>query len=146
MTFTVGVVFGEPNLPFSGVTHPNIISNSQINTDTTALVEGNFLSPVFEVRITNVGAVAELIIFDVDDVLMGCIRTDADTLLHDFVGLISDTSIYRMEYDFVSVISFGADDLLFTQITEPVQEPATMLLFDTGLAGLAGSRLRRKKK
>jgi len=28
----------------------------------------------------------------------------------------------------------------------PVPEPATMLLFGTGIAGLAGSRLRRRKK
>ena len=30
--------------------------------------------------------------------------------------------------------------------TDPIPEPATMLLFGTGIAGLAGSRLRRKKK
>jgi len=29
---------------------------------------------------------------------------------------------------------------------EPVPEPATMLLFGTGIAGLAGTRIRRKKK
>ena len=31
-------------------------------------------------------------------------------------------------------------------VVDPVPEPATMLLFGTGLAGLVGSRLRKKKK
>jgi PEP-CTERM motif len=34
----------------------------------------------------------------------------------------------------------------FRNLSTPVPEPDTMLLFSTGLVGLAGSRLRRKKK
>ena len=34
----------------------------------------------------------------------------------------------------------------FNVTSDPVPEPATMLLFGTGLAGLVGSRLRKKKK
>ena len=38
----------------------------------------------------------------------------------------------------------GLDNVSLT--ADPVPEPATMLLFGTGLAGLVGARTRRKKK
>ena len=43
ITFGAGVVFGDSNLPFTGVTPPNIITNSGINAPTPAL----------ELRVTN---------------------------------------------------------------------------------------------
>jgi len=71
---------------------------------------------------------------------------------------------YNWEYNFnvsssyfntgTNVISVFAEDhggltyfdMELTADVAPVPEPATMLLFGTGLVGLVGSRLRKKKK
>ena len=144
INFAAGVVFGEPNLPFTGVSPPNIISNSGINTPTPARVDASFAAEVFEVGITNTGAQAVLSIFDASDTLLGSLVSDADPNADDFIGLISDTPIFRMEFDFVSGIGFGGDDLLFTQIVSPVPLPAAVWLFGSALLGLIG--LSRRKK
>lgn len=54
------------------------------------------------------------------------------------------TGIGSAHEAFDSYTSFYFDSAILP--TEPVPEPATILLFSTALAGLASSRLRRKKK
>jgi len=114
--FSAGVIFGEPNLPFNGVSAPNTITDSGDNTPTPAIVDVDFGDPVHEVGITNIGAEAELRIFDEADVLIGSVRSDADEATKDFIGLIGNIPIRRMEYDFAGGMSFEGDDFVFTLI------------------------------
>lgn len=60
---------------------------------------------------------------------------------------LAEVQLYSYEGEVVSN-DLGDDGNSFESVggTEPVPEPATMLLFGTGLVGLMGSRIRRKKK
>lgn len=59
---------------------------------------------------------------------------------------ITGRTFYLEEYDIAGVFNFRTNFNVEYSETDPVPEPATMLLFGTGLAGLVGNRLRRKKK
>ena len=61
---------------------------------------------------------------------------------HHFILSIADSGDYAYDSGvFIQGSSFGNVDP-----SAPIPEPATMLLFGTGLVGLVGSRLRKKKK
>jgi hypothetical protein len=119
LSFSAGVIFGEPNLPFSGRSAPNIISNSGVNTPTPALVDGTFATTVTAVGIWNTAAQSRLLVYDTTDNLLGSITSDTDATTDDFLGLVSTTPIKRFEFTFVSGIGFGGDDLQFTHIATP---------------------------
>jgi len=55
-------------------------------------------------------------------------------------GTFAKTTSSTLEFDIEEIICTAAGG------GDPVPEPATMLLFGTGLVGLVGSRLRKKKK
>ncbi len=57
-----------------------------------------------------------------------------------------DTTNISLSFEGLGVDNVGMllDNVLLERV-DPVPEPATMFLFGTGLAGLVGSRLRRKK-
>jgi len=66
-------------------------------------------------------------------------KSDAAWLFGTYYGAQSFTGIDSYLYGLALTNAQVSD-------TAPVPEPVTILLFGTGLAGLAGSRIRRKKK
>ena len=89
----------------------------------------------------NIGGLGPISIFDIDSIITG----------YKF-----DTNIFGMDASRLSFTSSSFDvhfDNLSTQTgqyltinLQPVPLPATMLLFGTGIAGLAGIRMREMKK
>lgn len=112
--FKRGVIFDTYSLGRAYASPPNIITHTDLQPAGTPRVNGLFPAPVSGVGLKNVGAEAELRIYDARGGLLGSIRSDTDASGIDFIGLVSDAAdIASFEFDFVSGTGFGGDDLMF---------------------------------
>lgn len=67
-----------------------------------------------------------------------------DASIASFFGVTSDIAFTTISFNLLQGEDAGIDNVTFG--SAPVPEPVTLLLFGTGILGLAGSRIRRKKE
>jgi len=88
----------------------------------------------------------DIYVYDQSDILL---EKRSVASISNFQLSFTYSNIHRFWIDWTAGTTTGylLDDLKFnTPTSSPVSEPATMFLFGTGLVGLAGISIRRKKK
>ena len=74
-------------------------------------------------------------------------NVDGTTNPYGFISITTGSTSFVSWVQFETNDSTSISDFAVAGLdVSPIPEPATMLLFGTGIAGLVGSRLRRKKK
>jgi hypothetical protein len=151
---SLGAVFPTGNYFEGGFTGPVSPPNGWINDtlDAEDRVFGvAFFTPVMAVGVHNVlfGGQpygSRLLAYDASLALLGTAFSDTATETRDFFGLISDNPISSIEVRVAFAQGWGLDDLSFGPGTSVVPEPASLMLFSTGLTYLFGRRLVHRRR
>ena len=143
-----GILFSTPdlelNIGYTTGSSPNSLGASVNSGDFDGSVYFEFIDYkyVTDLSFTIFNTPFQASAYDVSGNLLTTLVSGSDfTQYFDFSG-------YNVNSVQISGSEYAIDDVTFTELhnSNPVPEPTTMLLFSTGLAGLVGNRLRRKKK